>query len=665
MNAQPRRNAILVLGLVVLPTTFFFRRASELEIDVENDAMKSVGTEEMRALERRIAAFGEEHVVLLAFEPLQPAPLTDETARWNGLLDELAAVPGVSSVREWPLERSLQASGTRLLVLELGERSGGFGPVLEEAERVARERARGSFHVAVGGQPAGELVIAREVQAESGRILPWIAGGLFALLLACYRRLELVAAVLLPAGLGIVWTQGLFAWLGHELDPVSVLLPPVLLTVGVASGVHLIEAYLDELARSTDAGAAVRNAVRELWLPATMAATTTVVGFLSLAFNAIPAIVDFGVFAAFGVALTFTLSLVAGPALLVILAPRIAGARLARRGRSSSRAAAKAADLLARRARPIRGAALLVSAAALVGWTRIEVDNDPLRILPEEHPFRRDAGSIARTLGGAEVFDVLVPAGCALAEPTRLALFAAGVLAFPLVGGPAGPALRSAAGDWCLRYLLAPSASTAREELFEAIETEARALGAGEVRATGSAVQIARDSGRLVRGQLWSTGTNLLVFFLLFWVGFRSLHYAVLALVPNFFPCLVVYGGLGLSGRPLSVATAMVGSVLLGLIVDDTIHVLHRFRRARAPGKDALSSLEEAFAGSGRAVLIVTAVLALGFGLAAFGRLSTTVEFGALAATTIVLAFLSDLVLLPVLLVGQRSADPTAEASRA
>ncbi len=212
--------------------------------------------------------------------------------------------------------------------------------------------------------------------------------------------------------------------------------------------------------------------------------------------------------------------------------------------------------------------------------------------------------------------------------------------------------------------MLAPSASSAREGLFDAIELQARALGARDVRATGSAVQIARDSGRLVRGQIRSTATNLGLFFLLFWAGFRSARYAVLALIPNVFPCLVVYLALALLGRPLSVATAMVSSVLLGLIVDDTVHVLHRFRRAHARGTGALHSIERVFAGSGRAVLIVSAVLGLGFALACFGRLSTTVEFGSLAAATIVLAFLSDLVLLPALLVGRRP-ECLAEVRRA
>ncbi len=340
---------MLVLAFVALATGVALVRGRALAIDVENDAMKSVGTEEMRAMERRIRGFGEDHLVLLAFEAGAGAPPGVEDERWGALEAALRAVPGVVSVQAWPLaEGALGAQ--ELVVVGLAGGAADFGPALEELERVAREGAPQSWRVSVSGQPAGELVIAREVQAEEGRVLPWIGCGLFVLLLACYRHLGLVAAILLPATAGIVWTRGLYAWLGHEQNPVSVLLPPVLLTVGVAGGVHLIEAYLDELATAGDAGLAVRRALRELRGPATLATTTTVIGFLSLALNAIPAVVDFGVFAAVGVALTFSLSLVAGPALLLLLAPRVARARLDVRGEASGQLAVR--GRLARRPRP-------------------------------------------------------------------------------------------------------------------------------------------------------------------------------------------------------------------------------------------------------------------------------------------------------------------------
>jgi hypothetical protein len=287
----------------------------------------------------------------------------------------------------------------------------------------------------------------------------------------------------------------------------------------------------------------------------------------------------------------------------------------------------------------------------------IRVDNDPLRVLPEQHPFRRDTAALVSEIGGSDTFDLLVPAGSVLAEPAGVGMLAAFVLTQPGVAGPAGPALRSDDGAWLARFVLAPGGSTAREQLFADIETRAAALGAPQVRATGASVQVARDSGRLIRSVLRGSLSSLLVLFVLFWLAFRSAYYAWLAMIPNVLPCIVVYAALGLGGRPLSFATAMISSVMLGLIVDDTIHLLHRFRELRAEGAEALAAVERVFEQCGRAEMITSVVLAVGFSVGLFGQLTTTVEFCGLAAATIAVAFASDAILLPAILVEPRRAE--------
>jgi predicted RND superfamily exporter protein len=279
-------------------------------------------------------------------------------------------------------------------------------------------------------------------------------------------------------------------------------------------------------------------------------------------------------------------------------------------------------------------------------------------VLPEDALLRRDTAAIASEIGGSDAFDVLVPAGSALAEPVGVGLLASYVLTRPGVAGPAGPALRADNGDWLASFVLAAGGSTAREELFADVEARAAALGAPEVRATGAAVQVARDSGRLIRSVARGSLSTLVVLFALFWLAFRSAFYAALAMIPNVLPCILVYSGLALLGRPLSFATAMISTVMLGLIVDDTIHLLHGFRELRAAGSSALAALESVFERSGRAVLITSVVLGVGFSAGLCGRLTTTVEFCGLAAATIAVALLSDAVLLPAILVAPRRAEP-------
>jgi hypothetical protein len=645
-----RARAAWILALLCLPTALFLRAQLDLQVDVENTSLKSVGTPEAEHQAQRIRSFGRDEEVIVVFRarPAQRGPADEAGARaLTELAGEVRALAGVAELVEAPPPRE----GVRVWSVRLDTPDGGYAPAVEELERLVRAGTPASMQAAVSGQPVGEIAIARELQAEQQRIVPLLGLALVVLLLLYYRHAGLVAAILVPALLGIAWTMGAFAFAGRELNPVSVMLQPVLLTVGVASGVHWAEAYLDQLTAGHSVAAAARGAVEELRKPALLAALTTVIGFLSLSFNSIPAVVDFGVFAALGIGLTHAIASVATPALLVLVARQPGARMMARRGKRVDVLGLPVADWLARHAAGIRVGAVLVAALALMSALGLRVDNDPQRVLPEDHPFRQDTALVTRELGGSEAFDLLVPRGSRLADPIELGLFLSWATKLPAVAGAAGPPLVSDDGSWLARLVLQPTGSTAREELFDSIEARARALGAPEVHVTGTAVRVARDSGRLIRSTLSGTLAALAALFVVFWVGFRSAYYAGLALVPNVLPGLVVYGGLAAFDVPLSFATAMISSTMLGLIVDDTIHLLHRYRIRRAEGHDELAAIEHVYRHAGRAILITSVVLGVGFSIGMFGRLSTTAEFSTVAAITIAVAFVSDLVLLPAILV--------------
>lgn len=652
MSLQPpsRLRDLVGVLLLLVPTVGLLWAQLQVPIDIENKALKSPGSPEALALERRIEHFGRDITLLAAFHavPEGSGVITEVEERGLASLERgLAELEGVGSVRRWPLD----SHDCRVLAVALDAPGGDFAPVVERVERAIAEGAPASTRISLTGLPVGEVVIAREVRAEQGRILPLVVGAFVLLLLFYYRHPGLVLAILAPAGVSIAWTGGIAALLGRELDPVSVMLQPVLLTVGVAAGVHWIEAYLDELRRGTPAERAAGLAVAGLRKPALLAALTTVVGFLSLSFNSIPAVIDFGIFAALGVALAYAIAAWLTPALLRLGARHIPAGLVRRHGERFGELGYRAAEWLGRRALAIRACAVLIAVAGLALWPRIEVDNDPQSLLQQSHPFRRATERVVREIGGSDVFDVLVPAGSTLAEPAALGLFAAHVLELAPVAAGAGPAQRSDGGDWLLRFLLEPSGSTERSRLFDEIEAHAAALGSPQVRATGTSVQVARDSDRLVKSAIVGMLASLGVLFMLFWAGFRSLRYAWLAMIPNALPCIVVYAVLAALGRPLTVATAMISSVLLGLIVDDTIHLLHRYRELRRAGLEGLSAIERVFQHSGRAIVITSVVLGLGFSVGLAGELATTVEFCGLAAVTILVAFLCDLLLLPAILV--------------
>jgi hypothetical protein len=661
----PRRTRLLALALLLCllaPALVLGWIGASLPIDVENRALKAPGTVDALALERRVAHFGRDEELLVVFQalPLGQGSLTEVELRALARMQrDVEQLEGVAQVFEAPPV----GPSARTWRLALDAPDGDWAPHVEALSQRLRAQAPSTVRMSLSGLPMAELVLARELQAEQARVVPWVAAVLAGVLLAIYRRVGLVLAILAPPCLALLVLQGLQALLGRELTPVSVLLPPVLLTVGVAAGVHWIEAYLEHRGAGVEAELAARTALRELRQPALLASLTTVIGFLALALNSIPAVADFGVFAALGVALTYALAALATPALLVLLAPIADPSQLRPRGEWSKAFGPRIADGLVRHAPTVRAAAWAIAGLGLVLCTQLEVDNDPLRVLPADHPFRAQTSNVASELGGSEVFDVLAPAGTRFADPVQMGLFAAAVCELRGVAGPAGPASIAEQGDWLARFVLAPSGSSERERLFERVEARAAALGAPQTLVTGLAVQVARDSGRMVRGALWGAASGLGLLWLVFWIGFRSASFALLAIVPNALPCIVVNAGLALWGAPLSFATAIISSTMLGLIVDDTIHMLHRFRELRASGLDPLRAIEGVYRSGGRAIVITSVTLALGFGAGAVGELTTSVEFSVLAALTIVTAFLADLILLPAILVRTTTTAATSKAA--
>lgn len=642
-----KSRALLLLLALAVPTLWLGWHQTRLRVDVENLAMKSVGTPEATAMQERLAEFGAEHTVLLCYEGVASAPAIEDSDEPKGLVAALRKVPGVTQVRRVP-QRGDTAFlyAVDLVASADGSYADRVRAVLAEAER----HTPPVLHLRATGQPVGEIAIAEAVAAERRTMLPLIAGVLGLLLLITYRSVVLVGAILVPTVAAIAWTGGTLDLLGVRLDPVSSLQDPVLLTVGVASAVHLIEAFLRRRSSGADVASATVLGARELVAPTLLTAGTTVAGFASLWLSAIPAVQSFGVTTAAGVVVACLLTFVVGPAWLVAFAgsERIAGLRPPA-GPTLDLARGLAVFVRARRT----GILLTFTFCTCVGawsWTRLTIDTDPIRVLPAKHPFRVATSAVEHRLGGIETFDLLLPKEAKPPGFLALARLQAKIATEPGVALLAGAPRTAPSGSILLRVLLAPAGTTAREALFHRCEHLARELGYTHAVATGPSVQVARDSGRLARGQGTGLVVTVALLFLMMVVGFRSWWLGFLGLLPNVLPSVAIYGGLAALGRPLSVASAMIGSIMLGLTVDNTIHLVHRFRNGTQRGTSRIAALARALHESGRGVLNGSIVLALGFGAGVFGRLETTREFGLLAALAIGVALVADLMLMPALL---------------
>ncbi|MSR62104.1 MAG: hypothetical protein EXS08_06645 [Planctomycetes bacterium] len=622
-------------------------RAAKLELDVDNRAMRSQGTPEARAEELREASFGRDATLVLLLTPEAGSTDNDEAAdSWVAALRTRPEVRGVTELAQ-------AREGERLLALTLGaDETGGFGAALAALTEHAEASRPPATHLSISGVPAAEAAIAEALHAEQTRVVPLVGLVLLVLLWVFYRSLALALGSILPALCGIALTGALQQALGYAVDPVTSLLPPVLLVVGVAASVHLVESYLEERRKDQDPVQASQSAWRHILVPGLGCAATTVIGFLTLLTSPMPAVQRFGLLSAAGTLFTALIAFTFMPPWLRLFAR---APRLVQRSAGEGpwpRWSAPIARALARAAPLTALAALVVALVFGWAWTRIRVDTDPLGILPASHPFRLATDEIGARLGGTETFELLLEAPTPPLVGFKLLELQTKLLGLDGIVGPAGPPRHAADGTALLASLLRPSGTTAREELFSAAEGLAHQLGWAEVHATGLAVRIARDSGALARGEAWGMLASLLTLVPCVLI-LRSVRLTLVGLLANALPCLLLHGGLALAGRPLSVASAMIGSVILGLVVDDAIFFLHGYGEQRGRSSMRLA-VARTLRTRAQAMTVTTLVLALGFLTGLAGVLTTTREFSVLAAGSILAAWAANVFLIPSFLLFAR-----------
>jgi len=129
-----------------------------------------------------------------------------------------------------------------------------------------------------------------------------------------------------------------------------------------------------------------------------------------------------------------------------------------------------------------------------------------------------------------------------------------------------------------------------------------------------------------------------------------SLRTGIISMAPNLMPIAIVMGVMGWSGAPLDVFTVLIGGIALGLVVDDTIHILHGFRSHFLVSKSVEEATAETMRTTGRALLFTTVVLTSAFSIYGFASASTVANFGLLSALAVLLAFVFDIFLSPALL---------------
>ena len=193
--------------------------------------------------------------------------------------------------------------------------------------------------------------------------------------------------------------------------------------------------------------------------------------------------------------------------------------------------------------------------------------------------------------------------------------------------------------------------SQAQRELDARAQAWLRANAPGlAVEASGVTIVFAHLSQRNIESMLTGTIVAMALISLILVFVFRSLRVGLLSLVPNFIPAAMSLGLWGFMVGRVGLAGSVMTAIAFGIVVDDTIHFLAKYLKARHEGRHAPEAVRSAFRAVGHALWTTTAVLALGFPVFASSGFEVSWALGLLVSLTIVFALLADFLLLPPLL---------------
>jgi len=512
-----------------------------------------------------------------------------------------------------------------------------------------------------------------------GRVRPMIVGGL---------AMGVVVSVSVA---GIVIS-------GQPYTPITAMIPTLMAAYTTATLLHLYAAIQRGRIALLSRPQRIARALSETFVPGLFNVLTTGAGLLSLMWVDIPPVQTFGLSGAIGTLMVFLVVFILVPPILL----KWDTPRWPRRRSGMAHArhiAAAIAVFSLRNARAVLIGTLVLLLMAIPLAMQVKVESNLIEFFAPNHSISRSTDRVEAKLSGVTTMEIVLtgPARDSLKDPVTLAQIKALQTwleqqpeidrSFSLVevieemnraftgedlGDNALPSNRKLVEQLLLIYdgkdlyelvnrefqrgriALNLNVHGANEigTVIERVETHLRAQPIPGIKTeiAGFGRLFSDQEDRIVEGQVKSFSSAFLQILLLMALLFRSLRGALICLVPNLAPLFFIFVVMGTTGIALDVATVLIAGVILGITVDDTIHLyhgyLHRIQRGVSPVFAIIRSVES----SGRAVIAISVILIAQFSLLGLSDFRPTAHFGMLCAVGLFAGQVFELLLMPALL---------------
>lgn len=545
----------------------------------------------------------------------------------------------------------------------------------------------------------------------------WLSGLAILLILGIlFVSFRSLAGILVPifiVALTVVWTMGTIALLGGTINMMTVLIPTIVAIISLSDVIHVINRFNDhgDLPKEE----AIRFTFREMRSAILLTSLTTGLGFATLAYSSLQPFIEFGIFTTIGVAYAYLLAIYLLPPLL----QQVSASALSWKGQRSDRQIAAIYHFLTQRPRLIIGVTAGLVLISLAGMSKLRINAYLYEELSAKDDFSKtlqffethfsgirtfsmhlEVADSSRSIMDQEILQQIDQLENYLLEDYGLRdvyTIATQVKRFNRLHHQGQPAAFVLPPDPdFLQYLtdkvlenraaLSLHAVLTDDEKATQITGKMEDLGSAvigqrnqqlttfidsalvpdvlKIHLTGNTLLLDKSNQIITYKLLYSLIFAIVVVSLLMGWLYRSWRISLLAILPNILPLLFMLGLIGWTEMGLKMSTVIVFTIAFGIAVDDTIHFMSRLKNELKAGISPAEAIANTYRSTGKAIVITSIILVLGFSVLLLSSFQTTFTTGLLVSLALLFALFADLLLLPVLLMWYYSAtDASSKAA--
>lgn len=536
-------------------------------------------------------------------------------------------------------------------------------------------------------------------QEDSSTLVPTMLLVILVFLTIMLRSFLSVVATLIVIIGSVMATMGLSGWAGMFLSTATVNVPTLVMTLAVADCVHVITTMRHSMQNGFSKAHSIERSISLNFMPILITSVTTAIGFLMMNMSDSPVLRDFGNLSALGVMIACFLSVTLLPALLKLLPINVK--QTPSNGKSDFMD--KLGDFVVTHRKALLPASVLVIAvsASLIPLNR--VNDESVKYFDNRSDFRQAADFMEARISGMTNISIAIKTNESQGIADPVFLNAIGGFTDWLRVQPetdhvatladvykrlnknmhgddesyyALPQNRELAAQYLLLYEMSlPYGLDLNNQInvdkssikmvltvdnlgsVELVDLENRIYAwfadnapQYEVVASSPSLMFAHIGETNMASMLSTLPITLVLISALLIFALRSLKLGLISLVPNIAPAVIGFGLWALISGEINLGLSVVVTLTLGIVVDDAVHFLSKYQRARKEGQTAEQAVRYAFHTVGRALWITTVVLVAGFSVLAMSSFRLNADMGQLSAIVIFIALVVDFLFLPTLL---------------